>query len=50
MCFSWVYSRKYGNECDFLEKGKNMWKKSKKIENLGKYVQNLKTFWKRADD
>ena len=34
----------------FQKKGKEMLKKGKIFENLGKNAQNLKTFWKRVGD
>ena len=34
----------------FQEKDKEMLKKGKTFENLGKHVHNLKIFLKRADD
>ena len=34
----------------FQNKGNKMLKKGKIFENLGKHVQNLKIFWKKAGD
>ena len=34
----------------FQKKGKEMLKKGKIFENLGKNVQNLKIFWKKGGD
>ena len=48
-----AYSRNQGRVWDFLEgwkKGKKMLKKSNIFENLGKNIQNLKIFRKRAGD
>ena len=42
-----AYSRKKGHAC-FQEKGKKRAKNGKIFENLGKNLQDLKTFWKRA--
>ena len=47
-----AYSRKYGHACDFPEKRQKkeekILKKGKIFKNLGKNVQNLKIFLKRA--
>ena len=45
-----VYSRKQGHGCDFSEKGQRNVEKGKIFENLGKNVQNLKMFLKKAGD
>ena len=39
-----------GMHAVFKKKGKKMFKKGKTFENLGKNVQNLKIFLKRAGD
>ena len=39
-----------GMHAVFWKKGKNIFRKGKVFKNLGKIVQNLKVFWKRAGD
>ena len=39
-----------GKRVIFQKKGKEMLEKSNIFENLGKNMQNLKTFWKGASD
>ena len=50
LCYFMAYSRKSGYVCNFWEKGQKMLKKDNIFENLGKNIQNLKIFWKKAGD
>ena len=45
-----AYSRSKNIHAIFQKEGKNLLKKGKIFENLGKNVQNSKIFWKRAGD